>query len=280
MRVVYADTLFLLNFIIDYILMLISAKICDAPVPRARLAAAAALGGAYSVAVAAYPGGIFARAPAVALAGLAMSAAAFLGRARAARLTVVFFAVSAALAGAALALAQLTGGGGARADLKLLAIAFAVCYAALSVAMRGAARSGASSYVKLTIRLGEREIRLRALLDTGSSLRDPMTGSRVIVVGAEELKPLFPRHVSRVLSGMREGGAARAVEELGALETAAARFVLVPYSAVGIADGMLPAFRPGEIEVDGASKSGLLIAVSPNSVSDNGVYSALMPAEN
>ncbi|MDR2664668.1 MAG: sigma-E processing peptidase SpoIIGA [Oscillospiraceae bacterium] len=281
MRVVYADTLFLLNFAIDYILLLISAKICDASVQRLRLAAAAALGGAYSVVVAVYPGGSLASAPAVALAGLGMAASAFLGSGRAARLTVVFFAASAAFAGAALAVARLAPGGApARVSLRLLFVTFAVCYAALSVAMRGSARSGAESYATLTIRLSGKELRIRALLDTGSSLRDPMTGSRVIVIGAQEIKPLFPHRVSRVLSGMREGGAARAVEELGAQGSADMRFVLVPYSAVGVAGGLLPAFRPDAVEVDGAARSGMLIAVSPNSVSDNGVYSALMPAGN
>jgi stage II sporulation protein GA (sporulation sigma-E factor processing peptidase) len=277
MRVVYADEVFLLNFIIDYILLLVTVKICGCGVSRARMVAAAALGGLYAVAAAAYPEGPLTAAPAVIAAGAAVSAAAFAGQARGVRLTVVFFAAAAAFAGVVLALSLLGVGGGlpVNIDFKLLLVIFAACYAVLSIVFRGAARAGGESYASLTIRLAGRELRARALVDTGNALRDPITGSRVIVLGVNEAAALFPRAVARALAGIREMGAVGALEELGRIE-GSVRFRLVPYSSVGVRGGMMPAFRPDEVLIDGVRERDALIALSPNSVSDNGTYSALV----
>jgi stage II sporulation protein GA (sporulation sigma-E factor processing peptidase) len=253
-----------------------TAKICDAGVPRARLGIAAALGGLYAVFAAIFPEPLTS-APVKAAAGIVMSAAAFGARPRIARLTAVFFAVSAAFAGAVLALSLLGGSGlPVNIDMKLLFVVFAVCYAVFSLVFRGAGRSGAESYISLTIKLRERSLRVRALVDTGSSLRDPITGDRVAVIGAGESAPLFPHEAARALADAREGGAVRAMEKLDGLGLRA-RFRLVPYSAVGVPDGLLPAFRPDELLIDGSKTEGILIAVSPNSVSDNGAYSAIAP---
>ena len=67
------------------------------------------------------------------------------------------------------------------------------------------------------------------------------------------------------------------MEELAALD-GGTRFRLIPYSAVGVTGGMLLAFRPDEIVVDGRNKTGMLLALSPNSVSDGGAYTALLGA--
>ncbi|MDR1589189.1 MAG: sigma-E processing peptidase SpoIIGA [Oscillospiraceae bacterium] len=277
MRVVYADAVFLLNFIIDYILLLITAKICGCGARRARLAAAAALGGLYALAAAIYPDGPLTAAPAVMAAGAGVSAAAFAGQTRGIRLTVVFFAVAAAFAGVVLALSLLTGGDGlyVNFDFKLLLITFTACYAVLSLVFRGAARAGGESYASLTVRLAGRELRARALIDTGNTLRDPITGCRVIVLGAGEAAPLFPHATARALARVRDRGAVAVMEELGKIE-GGARFRLVPYSSVGVRGGMLPAFRPDEVLIDGVRAGDALIALSPNGVSDNGTYSALV----
>ncbi|MDR2356598.1 MAG: sigma-E processing peptidase SpoIIGA [Oscillospiraceae bacterium] len=277
MRVVYADAVFLLNFIIDYILLLMTAKICGCGVPRARMGAAAALGGLYAAAAAAYPHGLLTAAPSVIAAGAAVAAAAFAGRPRGIRLTAVFFAVAAAFAGAVLALSLLGGGDGppVNFDFKPLLVIFIVCYAVLSILFRGAARAGGNSYASLIIKLAGRELRARALIDTGNALRDPITGGRVIVLGAGEAAALFPRAVARALADARERGAVGMLEDLDKIGESA-RFRLVPYSSVGVRGGMLPAFRPDEVFIDGVRERNALIALSPNGVSDNGVYSALV----
>ena len=51
MTVIYIDTLFLLNALVDYLLLLAAARLAGEPLRRIRFALGAALGGAYAVAI-------------------------------------------------------------------------------------------------------------------------------------------------------------------------------------------------------------------------------------
>ena len=51
MTVIYVDTLFLLNAMVDYLLLLASARLAGEPLARLRFLLGAALGGLYAVAI-------------------------------------------------------------------------------------------------------------------------------------------------------------------------------------------------------------------------------------
>ena len=111
MTVVYVDSVFVLNGLMDYLLLLVTARLAGIPLRRRRYLLAALAGAAYAVAVF-LPGMGFLSAPPVkAAAGVLMALIAYGGEARLARLTLLFFALSCALAGSVLALGLLAGGG-------------------------------------------------------------------------------------------------------------------------------------------------------------------------
>ncbi|MDR0861162.1 MAG: sigma-E processing peptidase SpoIIGA [Oscillospiraceae bacterium] len=262
----YADEVFVVNFAMNYILLLAAAKLCGAGAKRWRMAVAAAAGGGYAVAAALRP---FLGNPVIAGAiGLAIAVGAF-GMRGVARRAVAFFAVSAAVAGLAMAMF----GGRLRMNLGVLAIAFGACYAAVSLALQRVARP-TGGYSELEIRQGTRTIRLRALRDSGNSLKDPVTGASVAVAPLTDLLPLFERETREVLQTLNKRGAHVVLSDLGALANAPS-FRLIPYNAVGVRGGLLLAFRPDGVTVDGASQN-LLVAVSPTALADNVAYSALI----
>jgi stage II sporulation protein GA (sporulation sigma-E factor processing peptidase) len=281
MQVVYVDSLFLINLVINYILLLVTAKICAVKTPRLRLLGAAGLGALYSVA-AVLPLTPFLTSLVMKLAvGLLMVLTAFGGQARLLRPALVFFAVAAAFGGAVMAVSLLSGGrlGEVRLslNLKLLILVFAAVYIVLILVFRRAAKHRGGGIVTLRLRHDGREVSMRALRDTGNALTDPMTGRPVIVAGVGDLKPLFSAAIRETVTDLQKKDIVRVLEELAGTDTGT-RFQLVPYSAVGISGGMLLAFRPDEIVVDGQNKTGMLLALSPNSVSENGAYSALLGA--
>ena len=283
MQIIYADAVFFVNTLINYLILLSAAKICAAPTARLRLAAAAAIGGAYAVAAALPPLKFLENPLIVIAAGLLIVTAAFGGRPKLIRITLIFFAISATFAGAAMAISllcgrfsPLPGGIFAPVSLKLLVISFAACYAAMALVFRGTA-GNKGGIVPLTVRHGEYVIELRALVDSGNSLTDPMTGVPVIVTGVADAKKLFPKEMRTAVEGIEQHGAALVMEEL-MTSACPVRFRLIPYSAVGISGGMLLAFRPDEVVIDGAKKTGMLVALSPNNISDNGTYTALIGA--
>ena len=100
MDVIYLDSLFGLNLLIDYCLVLVSARVCGVVLRRWRYALAALIGALYA-ALMVLPGfGWLANGMMKLALGAAMALIAFGGEAHLVRCTVVFFAVSAAFGGA------------------------------------------------------------------------------------------------------------------------------------------------------------------------------------
>ena len=146
MDVIYLDSLFGLNLLIDYCLVLASARVCGVVLRRWRYALAALIGALYA-ALMVLPGCGWLANGAMKLAlGAAMALIAFGGEAHLVRCTVVFFAVSAAFGGAVYAAGMLAGvppGSGALVTVsgRVLALSFAACYAAVSLVFRRRAKA-------------------------------------------------------------------------------------------------------------------------------------------
>ena len=279
MEIVYADRLFGLNLIIDYFLLLCSARVCGVTFRRVRYALAAALGAAWAVGCV-LPGLVFLSAAPMKLAlGGAMALIAFGGETHLLRCFAVFLCVSAAFGGAVWGASMLAGGpllsGGAYlpGSGRVLALSFAACYAAVSLVFRRAAKRAERQVQTLTLRFQGRETSLRALRDTGNGLCDPVSGAPVLVAEARELLPLLPAGAGEALSA---GDCAAALTRLAALPGCAGRFRLIPYSAVGVSGGLLIAFRPDSAALDGRPLPDVLAALSPTSLSETGEYSAVV----
>ena len=280
MQVFYADILFIVNFFINYIILISTARLGAVTIPRLRIAAAALIGAVYAV-LALFPALIFLTSAVVKISvGVLMVLAAFGGQKRLLRITIVFFAISAAFAGVIFAV-SLFGGGGlggifTPVGVKTLVLSFSVTYLLITVVFKRVAKTAAQT-VSLNLRRGERVLSVRALVDTGNSLRDPFTGSPVIVAGVTEMQRLFSGETADMLNEIKHKDAVKVLEELSG-KGDGQQFRLLPYSAVGTPGGVLLAFRPDEVQVDGAIRKGLLVALSPNDISDNGTYSALIGA--
>ncbi|MDR0446385.1 MAG: sigma-E processing peptidase SpoIIGA [Oscillospiraceae bacterium] len=279
MRVVYIDEIFALNAVMNYFLLLAAAGICGLPARRLRCCAGAAVGGAYAVLAALWATPLLASPMAKLLSGLAVAFIAFGRTRRFIRQALVFFGVSAAAAGAVMAAAMLGGGRGlGKINPLLFAAAIILCHVTLSVVFRRAARDG-GRLMTLRLSVDTREVTLRAMADTGNSLSDPVTGARAAVISARDSLPLFPEAtrdaVSAAVKAAVSQGSADALTALNGLGTGVV-FRAIPYTAVGVANGILPAFRPTRARVDGRECRDIIVALSPNDVADNLTYSALL----
>lgn len=254
MDVIYVDRYFLLNALIDYLLCLLSARVCGLVLKRRRYVLAALLGAIYAVS-ALLPGfGFLAGAAGKLGAAALMALIAYGGEAHALRCGAVFLCVAAAFGGGLWALSS--AGGRPIFDPRVLILSFALCYAGLQLLFRGRARLPDLPREEVCVRLGGRECRFMALMDTGNRLSDPATGAEVMVASPHALSPLFP-------------GADLEADPvlLVTLPALAGRFRLIPFRAVG-GGGLLPVFRPEELRVAGAARRDLLVAVSPNASGD------------
>ena len=81
-------------------------------------------------------------------------------------------------------------------------------------------RIGGATYLPVELSYGDNHVRITALQDTGNTLRDPITGRQVLVVGAD---------VAQQLTGLSRQQLRAPIETLGAFPG----LRLIPYRTVG-----------------------------------------------
>lgn len=269
MKTVYLDELFLLNLVIDYFLLLATARICALPFRRGRFAAAASLGGLWS-SLSLVPRFAFLRLPILhPVLALGMTLLAFGREKHIARCLFAFLAVSALFGGAVYAAALYRGissrGRLLRLDMRVLVLSFALCWAVVGRVFRRSAKNAARPLREVTLERKGRAVSFRALEDTGNDLYDPLTGCGALIAEADALEALFPD----IPSGCLRGSPADAVVRLPGSR-------LLPYADVSGKTRLLLVFRPDRITVDGRLRDDLIAAVTPAPLGGDGSYQAVI----
>lgn len=248
---VYVDVLMLLNFAVDLCLLLGTNRLSGHPPDVGRAVLAAGVGAIYAGACV-LPGFEFLGSLLWRLVSWGLISAISFGVSQSGlRRGALFLLLSMALGGIALCLNK----GGFWA---LVLAAAGVCILCL-VGFRG--RAG-QQYVPVKICYGDACVSLMALVDTGNTLRDPVSGCPVLVVEAEAANQLL--HFA-------------AGELAHPLETVLSRkhqnLRLIPYTAVGQPGGFLLAIRPDSIQINGRTME-YLVAFTPQNLG-HGQYQAL-----
>ena len=250
---VYLDAVALLNFLVDYLLLLGTNRLCGYPPGWGRSAVAGALGGIYGAAC---------MLPELLFLGNTVWRVVFLGlmgwiafgfSKNAFRRTVIFVLLCMALGG----IAQGFGTGG---FATVIPSAAAVC---LLCCFGFRDRPGSVSYVPVELTYGNQQVRITALCDTGNTLRDPVTGKPVLVVGAEVAQQMTGLTVQQLRSPIN------AVEK-----SSLPGLRLIPYRSVGQPAGMLLALRFPQVRI-GSWQGSSLVAFAPEKLCDDGRYQAL-----
>lgn len=271
MTVVYLDSVFALNALMDYLLYLVTARLAGVPLRRGRYLLAALAGGLYAAAVF-LPGGEFLAQPVAKIAGgVLLALIAYGGEERLGRLTVLFFGLSCGLAGAVLALGTALGSAVPAVNgilytdmsLQVLLIAAGGAYLILTLGFRAAARHAvAGELLEARVCVAGRTAELKALWDTGNGLREPGSGRAVLVLTPGVLDGLLPSSARRLLQPEALRRPAELVEPLRAAAPGL-RPRLLPYRAVGTDSGLLLTIRTDWVEIDGARYPEAPAALAP-----------------
>lgn len=270
MKTVYLDELFLLNLVINYFLLLATAKLCALPFRRWRFAGAAALGALWCCA-GLFPKLAFLNIPIMhPVLALGMSLIAFGRERRLWRCYLAFLGVSALFGGAVYAAELYSGsipgtGGLAKVDMRVLAVSFALCWALVSLVFRRCGKNARRRIRDVTMEREGRAVSFRALEDTGNDLYDPITGCAALVAEPEALEGLFAPENASLL----RGPPIDAVERIPGGR-------LIPYAGIDGSRRLLLAFRPERVTVDGEARSDLLAAVAPAGLGGDGSYQAVI----
>lgn len=250
---VYLDLVILLNIGVDFLLLLGTNRLSGYRTQVIRAVLSAGIGGIYAGACM-LPGLYFLSNTFWRIISLGIMSIVAFGMDRSAiRRGVVFVFLSMALGGIAIGLG--------RGSISSLLLSAAVLGGMCFVGFQGAI--GARQYAKVRLKYREQTYDLTALIDSGNTLIDPVTGGRAMIVGPgvawdvlgisqEELRnPIVTIEQGRY-QGLR----------------------LIPYRAVGQPGGMLLAVCMDEVLIDGR-QANTLVAFAPNSFGKEEVYQAL-----
>ena len=275
---VYVDEVFVLNFLLNWLLLKASVKMTGAAAHRLRLLLAAALGGVYAVLVL-LPGmekasGLLGRAVSFAL----LCGCAFGFRGQAVKPSAWFFTVCCAFCGLVLTVNALLGrqmvvlGGAAfyAVSFRMLVLLAGLVYAICAVLFPRLGLHSGGELTRLTLTAGARSVTLNALRDTGNTLKDPVTGEDVVVADWQIAARLLPECA---MDASLARSPAQAVQRIQLLHPEL-KPRLLPYRAVGTRQGLLAAVRVQCSRPDGQKRS-RIVAFSPTAVSDGGLYQAL-----
>lgn len=279
---VYLDSFLLINFILNYLLLLASGKLAGESIRKWRYLLAALFGAVYA-ACGFFPALRFSVHPLYKVSvALLMMLIAF-GRSRnLLRISVIFLAISCAFSGAIVAIEFLKGTSYMKdgivyssLDIKGLLMSAVFCYGVLALFFRRAAvhHMGERELIQICFEYKKRAVELTALQDSGNTLQDPVSGQQIPVVEGERLGALFLPDL--ILDRTALEHPIETLERLAETEEGV-RFRLLPYRAVGVSCGMLLAVRMDCIRLGGQSKKNQLVALSPTPVSDGGAYSVLI----
>ena len=157
---------------------------------------------------------------------------------------------------------------GAIVGLALVSIAFKIIKNRLSKN---------DMFCEIQINYKENSTKIRAMIDTGNLLKDPITKIPVIVVEKDALREIVESNILDSLDKVIEGANVDLIDEIG--EDYISRFRLIPFSSLGKQNGMLIGFKPDSviIKFDGTDieTKDVIIGIYNKKVSKNGNYSGL-----
>ena len=250
---VYLNLVMVLNFLVNFLLLLGTNKLSGFQPELRRVSASAALGAVYSGACL-LPEFRFLGAFLWRLGVLGtMAVIAFGVNRTAVKQGGVFLLMNMALGGFALSFGRENWGAFLLAAVGI----WLLCQAAFGDAI------GGREYVPLELAYGGNRLQLTALRDSGNSLRDPITGEQVLVLSAQaagRLTGLTPEQLRKPLETLEH-------RPLPGLR-------LIPYRTVGTESGFLLGLRFENVRI-GKKRCSAVAAFAPNGLGRGDGFQAL-----
>lgn len=288
--VIYADILFFENLLANCLILKLSSAISGIPLKTIRMIFASSLGALYAVITVTIPTMAFMSALLTRIiVSTLMILVAFKIRTfpEFMRRWGMMLLSAFLLAGCTYALSNfLDGGTVSRAGFMyispkgiLKAFLFSAGLCIVLVRPIGRILSGKAfkegSIIPVYIKVDDKSVRFHALVDTGNSLIDPITGYPVMVVEADTVKAILPGEVYESVISNNMGLYTDHGESAWFK-----RIHLIPFKSIGKENGMLTGFRPDNIRIgqEGSFKeiNDVIVGVCGMKLSGSDRYSALI----
>ncbi len=134
-------------------------------------------------------------------------------------------------------------------------------------------------FTELCIHMSSKAINIKALVDTGNSLTDPISKTPVIIAEYCAISELLPIELQSLFEQHRESNL-NLISSIMASTDWVTRFRVIPFKSLGKENGMLIGFKPDEVYLIENSKRLLIksaiIGIYNSKLSNKNEYSALI----
>ena len=158
-------------------------------------------------------------------------------------------------------------------------IAFAICIIGFKIVKNKI--TAKDMYCTIKIKLNEKEIETKAMIDTGNFLKEPITNTPVIVVEHILLYDCIPKEILNHLENILGGDFSQIPENMK--EEYMPRLKVIPFSSLGKQNGMLLGIKAEEVaiknEEESKIKDNVIIGIYNKSLTKRGEYRALLGIE-
>ncbi|HHW02982.1 MAG TPA: sigma-E processing peptidase SpoIIGA [Thermoanaerobacterales bacterium] len=133
--------------------------------------------------------------------------------------------------------------------------------------------------VPMTVTFDEKSLEVKALIDTGNDLHDPISDCPVVIVEFDAVKDFFSTDLQAVLMKETEEN----LKHMGELISGskwATRFRLIPFESIGKSKGLMIGFKPDMITLSFNNKileiKDVILGIHQRILSPDGTYRALL----
>ena len=290
MEIVYVDVLLITNFIADYFILLLTARLSCVSVKRWRVFVSAILAALTSLLIfAPEMSAVLETCVKLALSlVIVLACFGFVNFKRYIKAALIFFAANALVAGGALLVFALFAPRGLvvrngavfyNISPVTLIITTAFVYAvSLVISKISARRNSRGREYEVTVFFENKKAQVRGIVDSGNMLKDSLSGSPVIVCDYQKIKNILNPELEKILSKQNyQMGFYSEITDSKYKN----RFRLIPFESLG-SSGIMTALVLDKIEVSSGRESqtldSVIMAVTHRKIAD-GEYDVLLSPE-
>ena len=135
-------------------------------------------------------------------------------------------------------------------------------------------------FCDLEIKINNKIVKAKAMIDTGNYLKEPITNIPVIVIEHTLLYECIPKQILNNLDNIIGGDFKEIPQEIK--EIYISKLKLIPYSSLGKQNGMLLGIKPEYVKIlteEKEKKINAIIGIYNKSLTKRGEYRALIGVE-
>lgn len=130
-------------------------------------------------------------------------------------------------------------------------------------------------YYDIKIKLGDKEVETKAIIDTGNFLKEPITGFPVVVVERSLMYSIIPKCILNNIDEILSGN----LDKMSEHEEYISRIRVIPYSSLGNKNGMLLGIKADQIIIENKIVNNIILGIYKESLTKIGEYRALVGLE-